>query len=160
MGKVTITPAKKIEAKPVGRPTEYNQETATILCEHISGGMSLRTACDQDGMPVRATFFKWMRENPEFLNQYARACEERTEAFAEDILSISDEGIGVIKAGAEKKSGAIAQIVRLQVDTRKWMMSKMKPKKYGDKLDLTSDGKPIPAPIYGGQSVAPTDPIV
>jgi hypothetical protein len=32
---------------------------------------------------------------------------------------------------------------KLRVDTRKWLMAKMKPKVYGDKVDVTSDGKQI-----------------
>lgn len=102
-------------------------------------------------MPSASSVFKWLREMPDFSKQYARACEERTEAFAEDILQIADNGVDVVKAGAEKKSSAIAQMVRLQVDTRKWHMSKMKPKKYGDALDLTTKGEKIavlPAELY------------
>ena len=37
---------------------------------------------------------------------------------------------------------------KLRTDVRKWMLSKMVPKKYGDKLDLTSEGEKIEvAPI-------------
>lgn len=133
----------KKEKKPVGRPNEYNQDKAVILCAYISDGMSLRTACKQKDMPDPSTVFRWMRENEEFYKQYARATEERTEAMAEDIIDISDESLEVIKKGGEKKSGAYAQAQRLRVDTRKWIMAKMKPKKYADSIDVTSDGKAI-----------------
>lgn len=140
------------ESKPIGRPSDYSQDLADRICEELSMGKSLRTVCLADDMPSGKTVFSWMRIYPEFLKQYARAKEEASDAMYEDIQDISDEGISVIKSGAEKKSGALAQIVRLQVDTRKWMMSKMKPKKYGEKLDLTSDGKALPTPIYNGKS--------
>lgn len=136
-----------------GRPTLYTQELADKICERISDGRSLRSICrEDDDMPSASSVFKWLRENEEFSKQYAYATEERSEAFAEDTLDIADQGISVIKGSAEKKSGAIAQVIRLQVDTRKWHMSKMKPKKYGDKLDVTSGGEKLPTPIYAGNS--------
>ena len=131
----------------IGRPSEYTKEIADKICEEIGLGKSLRTVCEDEKMPVMATVFSWMRLNPDFMKHYAYSCEERSEAMLEDIISISDGGIEEIKHSAEKKSGAIAQIVRLKVDTRKWYMSKMKPKKYGDKLDLTSGGDKLPTPL-------------
>lgn len=126
-----------------GRPTTYNQETATKLCEYIVMGYSLRKACEQEGMPVPSTFFDWIREHEEFSKQYTRATEERSEAMAEDMLAISDD--------TREDKDAVAK-AKLQVETRKWLMAKMKPKKYGDKIDVTSDGKALPTPILGGLS--------
>lgn len=133
-----------------GRPTTYSQETADILCEHIAMGYSLRKVCEQDGMPVMSTIFKWIREHEDFSKQYARATEERTEAMAEDILDIADNGTNDVKL-VEDKNGNEREVVdndviqrsRLRVDTRKWLMAKMKPKKYGDKIDMTSGGEKI-----------------
>lgn len=132
-----------METKPVGRPTKYTPELGDTICALLTEGKSLRSVCLQEDMPDKSTVFRWLRENKDFQDQYARAKEESTDAMYEEIRDISDDGISVVKGSAEKKSGAIAQIVRLQVDTRKWMMSKMKPKKYGDKTDITSDGKAI-----------------
>lgn len=138
--------------KKVGRPSKYTQELADLICNQLSEGISLRTVCLGEGMPDKTTVFSWMRLHKEFLAQYARAKEESADALAEEIIDISDETNQVIRSGAEKKSGAYAQAQRLRVDTRKWIMSKMKPKKYGDKIDVTSDGKVLPTPIYGGES--------
>lgn len=136
----------------MARPSIYTQELANRICEQLSQGISLRSVCREEYMPDAASVFRWLSEKKEFCEQYARAKEESADAMAEDILELSDGAIGVIKSGAEKKSGALAQAVRLQVDTRKWIMSKMKPKKYADKLDLTTNGKDIPTPIYGGSA--------
>lgn len=133
----------KKEKKKVGRPTTYTKELADLICERLALGESIRTVCKGKDMPAISSVFKWFREHEGFSEQYARAKEESADAMFEDIQDISDEGIDVIKKGAAKKSGALAQIVRLKVDTRKWMMSKMKPKKYGEKLDLTSGDKPL-----------------
>lgn len=139
-------------AKKVGRPTIFTQELADKMCAQLAEGISLRTVCLAKDMPDKSTVFMWFRTNKKFLDQYARAKEESADALAEEILDISDESLAVIKTGVANKSSAYAQVQRLRVDTRKWIMSKMKPKKYGDKMDLTSDGKVLPTPIYGGAS--------
>ncbi len=140
----------------------YTQELADRVCQSIAEGASMRTVCAGEGMPSIATLFKWIREKPEFAKQYARATEERTEAMSEDILDIADDGsndLMTIQKGNQTyqtENKEVTNRSRLRVDTRKWLMSKMKPKKYGDKLDVTSDGKPLPTPIYGGQSTNKT----
>jgi len=145
-------------AKKVGRPEIWSQELADRVCEQIAQGKSMRTVCSGDDMPAMATLFRWLRTHEEFREQYARATEERTEAMAEDILDIADDGsndLMTIQKGKieyEIENKEVTNRSRLRVDTRKWLMAKMKPKKYGDKLDLTSDGKALPAPIYSGQS--------
>jgi len=146
------------ETNAVGRPSIYTQELADRICEEISHGKSLRTVCVAKDMPNASTVFRWLRTNEEFCKQYARATEERTEAMAEDILDIADDGTNdwmtITKYGEDVQvpDNEVLQRSKLRVDTRKWIMSKMKPKKYGDKLDLTSDGKVLPTPIYGGKS--------
>lgn len=137
---------------PVGRPSDYSQETAQKICEYISNGKSLRATCLEEGMPSAVTVFKWMREHEEFLNQYARATEERAEAQNESLLDLGDEAIRLAQEVDVKASSAVVQAVKLKADNLKWVMSKMKPKKYGDKVDLTTGGEKFPAPIYGGNS--------
>ncbi len=128
----------------VGRPSEYRQEIADKICEELALGKSLRTVCSSEETPSIATVFKWMRDYPEFLNQYARAKEESTDALAEEIQDISDDALNDALAGGENKAvNAIVNAHRMRIDTRKWLMSKMKPKKYGDKMDVTTDGKPL-----------------
>lgn len=136
---------------PGGRPTTYNQEIVNKICALLAQGQSLRTVCKGEDMPCIATVLTWIRVYPEFLSQYTRAKEESADALAEEILDIADDSFTVI-TGTDKSDNARVHAQRLRVDTRKWIMSKMKPKKYGEKLDLTSDGKVLPTPIYGGQS--------
>jgi hypothetical protein len=73
-------------------------------------------------MPNKASVFRWLRIHKEFSDQYARAKEEAAELYAEDMLEISDDLSGDVQRD------------RLRVDTRKWIASKLKPKKYGDKI--------------------------
>ena len=129
----------------VGRPEIYTQELADKVCQKIAQGYSMRTVCSYDDMPAISTLFKWIREKPEFSQQYAYATQERTEAMAEDILDIADDGsndLMTIQKGNESyeiENKEVTNRSRLRVDTRKWLMSKMKPKKYGEKLELAGD---------------------
>lgn len=142
----------------VGRPSDYTQELADKICSQLSMGKSLRSVCKEEGMPSAQTIFNWFRTNKEFLEQYARAKQESADAMAEEILDISDDTSqdtiyiqkGKVEIAMENKEWVNRS--KLRVDTRKWLMAKMKPKVYGEKLDLTSDGKALPTPIYGGQS--------
>ncbi len=115
-----------------GRPTKYTQELADRICERLALGESMRTVCREEGMPVMSTIFKWLRENELFSEQYARAKQESADAMSEELLEIADN-----------PSNEDVNRDRLRVDARKWLMAKMKPKKYGDKMDVTTDGKPI-----------------
>lgn len=140
--------------KKVGRPTKYTPEIADKICAELALGNSLRTVCTADDMPAMSSVFLWLREHKTFSEQYARAKEESADALFEETQDIADDSLDLALSAADnpKLAGSLVQAQRLRVDTRKWMMSKMKPKKYGDKLDLTSDGKALPTPIYSGNS--------
>ena len=75
-----------------GRPSCYSKELADKFCGLIATGLSLRSACKEEDMPAPATIFKWMREHESFLKQYEKATQERTEAMAEELLDIVDDG--------------------------------------------------------------------
>jgi hypothetical protein len=130
----------------MARPTDYNQEIADKICEAIADGQSLRSVCSDDDMPNKATVFRWLGLHKEFSDQYARAREEQAESLADEIVSIADsagnplmvEDVPLLKDGEPvmyADASAVAH-ARLKVDARKWVASKLKPKKYGDKLDV------------------------
>ena len=146
-----------------GRPSTYTQELADLICEELALGKSMRSVCTEESMPAMSTVFKWLREIKEFSEQYEKAKQEATDAMAEDLLHIADTPVlGEIKTTkpdgtVEIKQDEMLGHRRLQIDTRKWLMAKMKPKKYGEKLDVTTDGKALPTPIMGGSSVRKDD---
>lgn len=111
-----------------GRPEIHTDELALRVCGELALGKSLRTVCEIDGMPSISTIFKWLHERPEFSKQYARAKEEAAELFSEDMLEIADSSSGDVQRD------------RLRVDTRKWIASKLKPKKFGDKVEQQISG--------------------
>jgi hypothetical protein len=87
----------------------------------------------------------WLSKNLEFREQYERAKREGAEAWAEEILDISDDGSNdfyIDEDGTEKVNHENIQRSRLRVDSRKWLMSKLLPKKYGDKVDLNHGIRP------------------
>lgn len=125
-----------------GRPTTFNQETADEICNRIANGESLRSICDAESMPDKATVFRWLGAHKLFCDQYARAREAQADAIFDEILHIADNPkIGVKtktndKGEVEVSEGDMIEHRRLQVDARKWMAGKLRPKKYGDKLDV------------------------
>ena len=99
-------------------------------------------------MPAMSTVFKWLASNEEFSEQYARARETQADALFDEILDIADTPMIGEKTKADKEgnivevtTGDMIEHRRLQVDARKWMAGKLRPKKYGEKLDLNVDGK-------------------
>jgi hypothetical protein len=132
---------------PAGRPTDYNEEIAAEICSQLADGLSLRTICLSDEMPNKSTVFLWLRKHPEFNDQYAKAKEESTDALFEEIIDIADDGSNdwMRKNNPDNEgyitNGEALQRSRLRVDTRKWALSKLKPKKYGDRVHTEHSGE-------------------
>ncbi len=146
--------AKASKAKR-GRPSAYTQKLAESICERIAEGESLRSICEDAKMPDKATVMRWLADEgkPEFRDQYARARGAQADHFADEILAIADDGKNdtyKTEDGREIVDHDHIQRSRLRVDTPKWLMSKLAPKKYGDKLvhEGSEDGPPISVVEY------------
>jgi hypothetical protein len=115
--------------------------TFTTICERIEEGESLRSVLRDSDMPSSRTFFKWLDKDDSKVKQYARATVMRADAMFDEMIEISDtpqDGIETTtKANGDVdiKKGDMLGHRRLQIDTRKWSLSKMNPKKYGDKVE-------------------------
>lgn len=120
----------------------FDQQKADEVCIALEDGASLRKAAESVGESAR-TILNWTRSNPGFSTQYARSREIGYLQLADAILNISDEcDVEVKHDGEDVRLDLSATAVarnRLRVDTRKWMLSKMLPKIYGDKLELSGD---------------------
>ncbi|CAN7612317.1 terminase small subunit protein [Neorhizobium sp. LjRoot104] len=126
----------------------FTEATGDRICERIAEGESLRTICRDEDMPAMSTVFKWLASNETFSEQYARARETQADALFDEILDIADTPMIGQKTKADKEgnivevtTGDMIEHRRLQVDARKWMAGKLRPKKYGEKPDLNVDGK-------------------
>lgn len=148
-------PPKKTPKKN-GRPSKYTDKLADRICQMIAQGQSVRSICAKKDMISMQTFFRWLRENDKFREQYARACEERSYMHAEDIIEIADNATNDYMEKLEGDgyifNSENVQRSRLRIDTRKWLMSKLNPKVYGDKLDMTTNGNDIGVTLSASQA--------
>lgn len=134
----------------MGRPSDYSTETVEAICIRIADGESLRSVCRDEQMPDKTTVLRWLKDHEEFRTQYASAREAQADHFAEQIIEISDDSSGDVvvdeENGAVRQNAEFVNRSRLRVDTRKWLMARMAPKKYGDKItqEVTgADGAPL-----------------
>lgn len=125
----------------------YTEEIALRICERLADGESLKAMCEDEDMPSKSTVFKWLSENPTFSDMYARAREAQADALFDDVLSIADDGRNdwmQRNFGEETRwveNGEALRRSQLRIDARKWMAGKLRPKKYGDKLDVEHSGQ-------------------
>jgi len=130
-----------------GRPSAYTIEISNVICERIANGESLKAICEDEGMPSKSSVFKWLSERDEFSERYARAREAQADALFDEILSIADDGQNDwMERRGEDDAGWVAngeniRRSQLRIDARKWMAGKLRPKKYGEKLDVDLNGK-------------------
>lgn len=132
---------KKQQAEPP--KTDFKAE----ILQRLSDGESLRAICETKDFPAESTVRAWALDDVGgFAAQYARARELGYERLAEEILAIADTPLAGIKTKINDKGETetteadMIEHRRLQVDTRKWMLSKMLPKRFGDKLETTHKG--------------------
>ena len=120
------------EKKKRGRPSKLTLETAAEICELVACGSNLTRICKQPEMPDITTVLKWLAENPDFSQHYARAREMRADARADRIDAITEK----LERGEIDANSA-----RVMIDAEKWQAGKEQPKRYGDKqtLDVKSD---------------------
>ncbi|SAK53430.1 hypothetical protein AWB78_01325 [Caballeronia calidae] len=138
-------------AKARGRPTAYSPQIAKAICAAIIDGMTLRQACELPGMPGKTTVLRWLQDDDkaEFRDQYVRAREAQAEEMADDLLEIADDGRNDWMERYDRKGEAIGwrengEAVRrsaLRVETRKWLMSKRAPKRYGSSSSPSHEGE-------------------
>lgn len=143
-------------------PHALDRSVIDTVLEKLVEGNSLRSICAEKGMPAMATFMRWLAEEGEegdkLRERYAHAREAQAETIAEDILTIADEECTMVKAskhGSSDDGDGETEVIfdatavarnRLRVDARKWLLSKLVPKKYGDKVQAEHSG-PGGAPI-------------
>ena len=132
-----------------GRPPyAWTEEVEAEIFERIANGEATRTICQDEWLPAWSTLNKRLASDAEFASRYARAKEDQADKIFEECLAIADSQEGdIIKVDGKEmvNHDAIAR-AKLRIDTRKWMAGKLRPKVYGEKLDLTHanpDGTPI-----------------
>lgn len=108
-----------------------------IILENMAeNGMSLRKSCIVAGIGT-STFVDWVSQDANLSERYAHARNALMDKIADEIMDIAD--LHIIPTGDGKLDHAVVQKQRLQIDTRKWLLSKLAPKKYGDKIEVSGD---------------------
>jgi hypothetical protein len=126
----------------MGRPSKYKPELIEAICERLSKGEPLAAICREDKMPDPSTLRDWMKEREDVSLAIARAREDGEEAMLAQCFEIADTPSERTQFGSI--DGGHIQEKKLRIETRLKLLAKWNPKKWGDKVDVTSGGNPIP----------------
>jgi hypothetical protein len=105
-----------------------------VVDSMVSDGQSLRKCCIKIGIDP-ARFLRAVDACPDLAKQYARARQALLDKMADEILELADAPVPVLDNGGI--DGALVRQRLMQVDVRKWFLSKLAPKVYGDRLDVS-----------------------
>jgi hypothetical protein len=117
--------------KDTGRPTDYTEELANKICDLFAMGYSMRQVCLEPGMPVPSTIYLWLSKHKSFSDKYVCAKADGQECIVDELSEIADK----VLTGEYEPNQA-----RVAADIKKWHVTKLAPKKYGEKqaVDHTS----------------------
>jgi hypothetical protein len=136
------------------------EDIFNYVCMEIEKGRALRNVLKYENMPSTSTFYQWLDNNSDKAKQYARATEVRADVIFDDILSIADENDNdtyVNDNGIEVVNNDVIQRSRLRIDARKWVLSKLNPKKFGDKIQTEHSGEVTTNVISLGNGIKPNE---
>jgi hypothetical protein len=124
-----------------GRPSTYTPEIAAIICDRISRGESLKSICNSPGIPDQVVVYGWLGRQPEFAQMYARAREDQADTLADEIAALADEEPRMVvdDKGVARIDSAWVQWQKNRVEARKWVAAKLKPKKWGERIQVAGD---------------------
>jgi len=131
-----------------GRPRVYSEELAESICDRLAQGDPIREICQEDGFPSWSTVRSWLLKNGEFSTRYARAREMYAEIRNDDMRT-KIQRCPTNRNEIEK--------LRLELDHMKWELSKLSPKKYGDKVGIEAEVNhnfiPLPELLKKAQAI-------
>ena len=104
------------------RPTQFSEALAAEICQRLADGELLCDICRPARMPSRDTVRRWQSENGPFRDRYAVARDQQADALAEEAIQI-----------ARNADADTVAVCRLQIDTIKWLIAKIAPRRYGEK---------------------------
>src|SRR5262245_25885063 len=127
----TKTPSTQVPAK-IGRPTKYTIEWAEAFCNLIAEGKSVAEICARPDMPSQQSVYTWLKQDEDFLERYARAREAQADKYFQEIIEIADAA-----------TPETVHVATLRVDSRKFTVARLAPKKYGDHISHNVKGAGI-----------------
>ncbi len=133
--------------------SRYTEALADEICDRLAGGEGLIAICRDAHMPSEACVRLWVKDDREgFAARYAQAREVQYGRMADEILEVADDGMNDWMKREDPENpgyslnGEHVTRSRLRVDSRKWLLSKLLPKQFADKIDHTMaapDGGPV-----------------
>lgn len=127
----------------------YSEEIADRICDALADARSLRSICCETDMPSQSTVFRWLADEryANFRERYARAREAQADAIFDEILDIADDGSNDWME-RRRDDGSVDEVLnhehvqrsKLRIEARRWMAGKLRPKVYGDKIDIEHSG--------------------
>lgn len=114
----------------MGRPTKYTEALADSICDKLMDGMSMRQIAKLPSMPDRSTMLRWMSTNKDFAAKCAHAREEQADLMDDLILET-----------ANACTPETASADKVKISAYQWRAAKLKPKKYGDKVEVEQSGE-------------------
>lgn len=143
----------KPKPKPRGRPTAYTPALARQICERMAAGETLNKICADQKMPAESTVRLWALDDRDgFSAMYTRARELLCAFWADEVIAIADsteeghESVTKADGSVETRSGDMLHHRRLKIEARKWLLSKLTPRQFGDKVEL-SGSKDAPVTV-------------
>lgn len=156
---------EKPTRSPKSREPKYSKAIAERICVAIMQGYSIRELCNTDAqLPAPSTIYLWLHRYPEFTEQMRGARDVRNQVWAEDMVGIADDGTNDWVPVTDREGNEIGERLdkeavmrsKLRIETRKWLMGKSEPKKWGDKVQVEASG-PNGGPIGVKHENAPIE---
>jgi hypothetical protein len=130
-----------------GRPSSYTPEIAALICDGMAAGLSLTTICEEDKFPAASTVVGWARADVcGFREQYAQAREDQAHSYADRIVTLAKMEPRMVTQTVSDKNGVTTTETRIdpgfeawrktEIDTLKWVVSKILFRIYGEKLTV------------------------
>lgn len=137
------TTKKTTSKAKAGRPTLYTPGLADKICSYIATSThGIQRLCKlHDDMPDYKTIFNWLINKPEFAEKYEKAKSQQANILFDLMLELIDKPETYVDDSGQERNDVA--ILRLKVDTIKWQLTKLQPKKYSDKIDIASSGDTV-----------------
>lgn len=132
----------------MSRPTSYTPALADEICERLAAGETLRDICRDEHIPSFRSVYRWRESNAEFSARFALAREIGGDVIAEQALAIADtpqvgERDETTHEGFKTVREDMLGHRKLQVETRLKLLAVWFPRKYGQRIDMTTGGESL-----------------
>jgi hypothetical protein len=147
---------KRTEIAAQRSDPDYRLACVELVCQVLqSTDKGIRRVCDairkdNPDFPPKSSIIDWMRQSDELAELYARAKAAQADHIFDDILEIADaqdDDEIITEDGKRLCNNEFVQRSKLRVDARKWVVAKLAPRKYGDKLEVEHSGSVTISPV-------------